>query len=80
MQPPGLDPFDGEHLVAETEGHEDAADEGLAALCLSGETNEFASGKARTGMKPEQELHLGNLRVWSDATAFQLLQPLFVIS
>ena len=80
MQRFGIDPFDGEHFVAETERHQDAADEGLAALGLARESNQLATGETGPVLKPEEELHLRQLRIRADAPCFQLLQPLFILA
>ena len=76
MQPSWLDPFDGEHLVAETEGHQDAADECLAALGLARQTDQLATGEAGLAVKTEEEVDLGQRCVGPDATTFQCLQSL----
>ena len=56
MQPFWLDPFDGEHLTAETEGHQDRRDKRLAALGLATEGHQLASRE--TGLVEESEEEL----------------------
>ena len=46
-----LDPFDGEHLAAETESHKDAAYECFTALGLTRQTCELATGEAGFAMQ-----------------------------
>ncbi len=67
---------DGEHFLAEAEGHEDGADKGLAALGLAGYGYQLATGETGLAEHLEKELHRGYLLLGGDATFFQSLEQL----
>ena len=68
VQPFWLDPFDGEHLTAETEGHQDGRDKRLAALGLTTQRYQLATRETGLVEEPEEELHLGQLLGRGDAS------------